>query len=132
MGIDFLDYTLRLEKQYRLRFLPLTDEVLKTYKAMGETQRSRKILGMQMERWDIRVGNFFTFSRDHAIPFCGTCKCSLRNLLMDAGRCPKCGTEYRELQLTWEQFQKVLAELLRKRPDEIREDVWLIGDLKFS
>jgi hypothetical protein len=128
MGLDWLDLQFQIEKTHHFKIPKIPAE---DFLQALETYQTKDWLGRTVEHNDWKAGSVFELMRDHASPFCAKCHYWLKGLASH-GQCPECGLPYKDIILTWENFQKVLGKVLHKEPGSITCEQWLGRDLGFS
>jgi acyl carrier protein len=114
MGLDFLDVTFRIEKNFNLR---ISNE---DWTALATGRRPP----------DVTAGELFELIRRRRN--CRSCEYDLRGHA-DAGVCPECGRGFNVEAVTddtqWEILRRLLAEAMGVERDNIRRETLLVRDL---
>jgi acyl carrier protein len=117
MGIDLLDITFRIEKQFKIRL----------------QQADWESLARDGRHWDVTAGDLLDLI--HSRRACRECGHDLRGL-RDDGICPACESRFdfkdHIRQADWEALRQLLSDALNIEPEEIMRESRLLADLGMS
>ena len=131
MGLDFLDFTLTLEKKHNICVsVAVVEDIAKAFEKVAWNRCNG--------RRDMRVGRFYEALRPHCFHMCSACRALVntsqrRPLKSRPARdeCPQCGEKLRPAELSWAQACEALGAVTGCIASKIEREQWLRKDLKF-